>query len=84
MNHNEGVMNILSCVREVPPLFKVLTNFEVCENNEFVSFVCPIICDNAHSSRVERGMSGRPIKLMHAQCLVNFIMYLKHDNVISS
>lgn len=57
--------------------FKVLTNFEVFENNEFASFVCPIIHDNAHSTRVERVMSGKPIKLMHVECLVNIIMYLK-------
>lgn len=83
MNHNEGVMNILSCMCEVPPLFKIFTNFEVREKNDFDSLVCPIIRGNAHSTSVETVMSGRLIKSMHAQCLLNFIMYLNHDNVIS-
>lgn len=28
---------------------------------------------------VERVSSGRPMTLTHVQCLLNFIMYLKHD-----
>jgi hypothetical protein len=34
-------------VREVPPLSKALTYFEVGEVDEFVFLVCPTILDNA-------------------------------------
>lgn len=40
-------------------LFKVLTNFEVHKFDEFVLLVCPIIRENAHSTGVERVMSGK-------------------------
>lgn len=83
VNHNVGVTDILSRMREVPVLFKVLTNFEVREFDELSSLVCPTINDNARSTGVERVLSGRPMKLTPEQRLLNFIMYLKHDNVIS-
>lgn len=75
--------DILGCMCEVPPLFKVWENFEVHEFDKFASLVCPIIRDNAHSTEVERVISGRLMKLTLAQSLFNFIMYLKHDNIMS-
>lgn len=41
------------------------------------------IHNNAHNVVVESVMSGRPKKLTPEQWLLKFIMYLKHDNVIS-
>ena len=55
VNHDEGVMNILSCMCEVPPLFKIFTNFEVREKNDFDSLVCLIIFVTMHIAQVLKG-----------------------------
>lgn len=68
---------------KVPTWFKVFANFEVHEFDELASLVCPTIHDNAHSIGGERIMSGKPMKLTPEHHLLDFIMYLKHDNVIS-
>ena len=84
VNPNVGVMNVFNHMREVSTLFKVLTNFEVPNFDEFASLVCPTICDNARSTTCESIMSGKPMKLTLEQHLLDFIMYLKHNNVISN
>lgn len=53
-------MDILGRVHEVPTSFEVLTNFEVHKFDELTSLVCPTIRDNAHSTCIERIMSGEP------------------------
>lgn len=70
-------------MRDVPTLLKVLADFEVHKFDELASLVCPTICDNAYNMDIRRVMSGMPIKLTPKQHFLNFIMYLKHDNVIS-
>lgn len=82
VNPNVGVTNMFNRMREVPALFKGLTNFKVHEFEELASFVCPTICNNGHSTCVEITMSGMPMMLTHGQPLLNFIMYLKYKNVI--
>lgn len=79
INHNVGVTYVLIRMREVLALVKVLTCFEVDELD-----ACPTICNNTYNIGVERVMNGRPMKLTHEQHLLNFIIYLKHDNVIIS
>ena len=83
INHNMGVANVLSLMCKMPTLFKVLTIFEVCKFDEFVYFIYPIIYDNACTTDAERVMNVMPMKLKLEYRLFNFIMYLKHDNVIS-
>ena len=41
----------------------------------------PRFVTNTHSTIVERITTGRPMKLMHKQCLFNSIKYVKHDNI---
>ena len=49
----------------------------------FVFFVCSTIFGNARSMDILRVTNGRPMKLAPEQCLFNFIMHLKHDNVVA-
>lgn len=77
-----GVTKILNHMREVPTLLKVLTNSKVHKFDELASLICLTNCDNACTTGVERVVSGIPMKLTPEQCLLNFIMYLKHDHVI--
>lgn len=74
-------MDVLSWMRDMPTLFMVLTN--VYGFDELVSLVCPTIPNNAPSTNIGRVMGGKPMKLTPEQHLLNFIMYLKHDNVLS-
>lgn len=53
-NHNEADTNILSHMREVPPLFKALTIFEVGELDLLASLICPTMLGNAQSTCVPR------------------------------
>lgn len=54
VNHNVmWFIDILNRMRNVPALFKVLTNFEVYAFHEYVSLVCPTILDNACNMGVE-------------------------------
>lgn len=58
VNHNEGVTDILRCMREV---FHVEINCEVHMFDEFIFLVYPSICANAYSTCVERVMGGKPM-----------------------
>ena len=49
VNHNVGVMDGLSQMRDVPTQFKVLTNCEIYEFDELASLVCYKIYDNVCS-----------------------------------
>lgn len=69
-------------MHEVPALFKGLTNFKVHKIEGLASFVRPTIHNNGRSTCVETTMSGMPMKLTPEQRLLNYIMYLKHENVI--
>ena len=74
---DEGIIDILSQMCEVLPLFKSLTIFGVGELDLFDSLVCPTIPGNARSTGNPRVTSGRPMKLAPNQRLLNFIMLLE-------
>lgn len=76
-----GVTNVLNLMCKMPTLFKVLTIFEVCKFNDFVYFIYLIIYNIVCTMDVERVMNDMPMNLKYR--LFNFIMYLKHNNVIS-
>lgn len=65
INHDVGVMVVLSQMHKVHVLFKVLIEFEVQEFNKLASIVCPTICDNAHTMGVKRVMNGKLMKLIN-------------------
>lgn len=50
VNPNRGVRDLLSWLRETPPMFKTLTNFTMSEFDELCSLVCPVIAGNARST----------------------------------
>lgn len=70
-------------MHEEPPLFKILTDFYVHKFDESTSLVCPTICNNARSANVKKGHGWQAHEVNAFTMFANFIMYLKHDNVIS-
>ena len=82
VTHDVSIMDILTRMCNVPPLFKVLANFSVEEFEELASIVCRAICSNARLTGVPRVFSTRPRKWTTQQRLLNFIMYMIHSNVV--
>lgn len=63
--------------------FQTNLNFTCTEFEELCMLVVPIILGNARSMGESCVVSGRPAKLTPMQWFLNFILYLKHNNVIS-
>ena len=93
VNHNVVVMDVLSWMRDVLALFKVLTNYEIYEFDELASLACYKIYDNCRSMVLKMYLVADPwatfAQLHHVfeawrqhQCLVSFI-FMKHNHVIS-
>ena len=70
-------------MRSTPDLFKVLTNFSIEEFDELCTIVCPTIIANARLIGDLCILLGRPSKLTPKQCLLGFVLYLKHDSTIA-
>jgi hypothetical protein len=81
VNREEGVRDVLASMRTTPTLFKGNTNFTLPEFDELCALVTPFIVDNARSTGEGHISRGRPMKLSPEQRLLNFILYLKHDNI---
>jgi len=64
-------------------LFETLTNYTL-EEFELKLFVVPIIMTNMRSTCEAHILVGRSSKLNFEQCLLNFILYMKHDNMTMS
>lgn len=62
--------------------FRDLTNFSVEEFFELCKRVVPTIESNARSTGRRHVVSGHPSKLTTEQRLLNFVLYMKHNNVI--
>lgn len=82
VDHTIGARDTLGAMLKTPWFFKTLTNFEVHEWQELCSLVVPTIESNARSTGLPHLVSGRPMKLTPAQRLMNFVLYMKHDNTI--
>jgi hypothetical protein len=80
VDHGAGVRDVLATMKVVPSMFKVLTNFTIEEFNELSASVCSVIASYARSTGEIIKKGGRPPKLTPQQRLLNFILYLKHDN----
>ena len=74
------VRDYLATIRSTPYMFQTITNFIADEFKELCSTVCPVIELHARSTGDIRGQGGRPPKLRSDQRLLNFVMFLKHDN----
>jgi hypothetical protein len=79
VNPAYGVRDVYACLSKTPAIFRNMTNFSVEEFEELASLVCPVIALTSRSSG-QLKLAGRPPKLHPAQRLLNFLMFLKHDN----
>jgi hypothetical protein len=80
VDNNAGVRDVLESMSIVPYVFKALTNFSSEEFEELCRVVCPIIATYARSTGELSKGPGRKPKLNEQQRLLNFLLYLKHDN----
>ena len=80
VDHDAPVRDYLTTIRSTPYLFQTITNFTAEEFEELCTVVCPVIILHARSTGQLRGQGGRPPKLLPEQRLLNFVMFLKHDN----
>jgi hypothetical protein len=62
-------------------LFKTFNNFLLEKFEELVQLVVQIIINHASSTREQYRIFKQPSKLSLEQHLLNFILYIKHDNV---
>jgi hypothetical protein len=81
VNHDEPVRDVLATMRSTPSLFKSLTNFSIEEFDELAALVCPTLVANARTTGEAHLKQGRPFKLRPEQRLLNFILYMRHDNI---
>ena len=81
VNTRVGVRDLLAWLKETPGMFKTITNFTLPEFEELCSLVCPLIAENARSTSEPQIRGGRPSKMTPVQKLLNFIWYMKCDNV---
>ena len=81
VNPNEGVRDVLATMRSTPSLFKGNTNFTLQEFDELCLLVVSVIVANARGTGQNRILPGRPSKLSPEQRILNFLLYLKHDNI---
>jgi hypothetical protein len=64
-----------------PALFKNLINFNATKFEDLVSIVVPTIIFHARSISETPIVSGKQSKLNLKQHLLNFVFFLKHNNV---
>ena len=81
VNPHEGVRDVLATMRSTPSFFKGNMNFTLQEFDELCLLVVSVIITNAHSIGQNRILSGWPSKLSQEQRILNFLLYLKHDNI---
>lgn len=83
VNSNLPVNDLLCRLQSNPTQFRDLKNFTI---DEFFELwrrqVVPTIERNAWSIGPRHVLSGRHVKLTLEQRLLNFVIYMKHDNVI--
>jgi hypothetical protein len=82
INHKMGVWDVLSTMWITLGLLKTLTNFILSKFEELCVLVVPTM--EAHVRAIaEAHISPKwPTKLIPNQCLLQFILYMKHDNVV--
>ncbi len=65
-----------------PSLLKFFTNFTLGKFEKLVELVVTTIINHASFARESHHAFGWPSKLTPIQCLLSFILFVKHDNVI--
>ncbi|CAM6094787.1 unnamed protein product [Calypogeia fissa] len=82
VDHLVGVRDVYASMSAIPQQFKDLTNFWPQEFQELCERVCPVIQSHARISGTRHIVTGRPVKLFAEERLLNFLLYMKHDNTI--
>jgi hypothetical protein len=82
INQDVGVWNVLSTMQATLGLFKTLTNFSVWKFNEHSSLMTPTIQAHVQATSKTHIVVGWLTKLTTNQQLFQFILYVKHGNVI--
>jgi hypothetical protein len=75
---------VLATMRSKPSLFKGNMNFTLKEFDELCLLIVLVIVANARSTGENRIFLGCPSKLSSKQRILNFLLYLKHDNITIS
>jgi hypothetical protein len=76
-----GVRVVLTKLQSTPTLFKNLINFIAIEFEDLASIVVLTIISHAWSTSETLIVFRRPSKFSLERCLLNFVFFLKHDNV---
>ncbi len=77
------VFKICSTKMQVTPsLFKTLTNFNLLEFEDLFVLVVPTVQAHAKTINETHIVLRQSTKLTPNQCLLKFILYMKHDNVV--
>lgn len=82
VNPNLPIQDLLYRLRCSPSQFKEIMNFHLDEFLQLSGKVVPVIEGHARSTGVRHVLTGRPSKLSREQHLLNFLLYMKHDNII--
>jgi hypothetical protein len=82
VDHKIVVWVMFSTMRITPSLFKTLTNFNSLEFEDLFVLVVPTIQAQAKTTNEAHIVLRRSTKLTPNQCLLKFILYMKHDNVV--
>jgi hypothetical protein len=81
VDKNVGLrLDVLAVLRATPILFMTLTNFSVAEFDELCATVGPSLSTHACHTGQQKLLLGRPPKLSPPQRILNFLLYMKHDN----
>jgi hypothetical protein len=82
VDHKVSVRDMFNTMRVAPSLFKTLTNFNFLKFEDLFVLVVPFIQAHAKTTNEAHIMLKWSTKLTPNQCLLKFILYMKHDNVV--
>lgn len=83
LHHNRGLHDARLHTRAISQNFKTLTNFIAVDLDELCGFVVPIIASRARSTGKVHKVSGCHTKLCLQQCLLEFLLCMKYEDVTS-
>jgi hypothetical protein len=82
INQDVGVWNVLSIMQATLGLLKTLTNFFLSKFNELCALMTLTIQTHVHVTSKTHIVVGQLTKLTPNQQLFQFILYVKHVNVV--
>jgi hypothetical protein len=76
-----GIWDVITTLCTTFALNWTLMNSTLAKFEELVTLMLPIIINHVKLTKEVCRFYGQPCKLTLEQCLLNFILYFKHDNV---